>query len=166
MLVHCTVVRARSSVNLRSLTWNREPRTSWWPPTWPDVVSTSRTCLWSSITTWPRPSKTTRIVSVVRDVRASTALPYPSAPKTIRRSFTIWNSCCWLVPCRRARRNWPIISTLSISRAPSSSVKDAMRRSLLDWFSSFLIFNWFFEKKFFAVFLVDEIISIECTNSP
>ena len=62
MPVPCTAGRVR---NKESLPWpvsRVDPRTFWWPRTWLGVVSTSRTCLWSSTTTWLSPLK----VSVLR----------------------------------------------------------------------------------------------------
>ena len=129
-LVHCTVARVKSSVSLPCQTWNQVPKIFWWPLTLLVVVLTSRTYRWSSTTIWPKPLKTTRIVSVELVELASTEQPYPSSPKTTRLSSTIWSSYCSPVPYRRARQNWPTIRMLSTNRVQSSSVNDVMRRSL------------------------------------
>uniref|UniRef100_A0A4W5PED9 Helicase ATP-binding domain-containing protein n=1 Tax=Hucho hucho TaxID=62062 RepID=A0A4W5PED9_9TELE len=55
--------------------WMLERRTSWWPPTWLGEVSTSTMSPWCSTTTWPRTSRTTSIVLVVRVVLGRTVWP-------------------------------------------------------------------------------------------
>uniref|UniRef100_A0A8D8DMT2 (northern house mosquito) hypothetical protein n=1 Tax=Culex pipiens TaxID=7175 RepID=A0A8D8DMT2_CULPI len=92
--------------NSASTPWLRSrtaPKTSWSPPMSPVVVSTSRTSHSSSTTTWPKPSKITRIVLVVRDVPARRVAPSRSAPRTTATCFTTSSRSLWRVRCRRVR---------------------------------------------------------------